>query len=138
MQWSSTHYHVLLLSDVSSRYMYVHWSFKQDEDIWGAFMVGLYSLEKDINPPKDGVSVTQPLSAPSSLLRWFSHPLDQYRGFIRSIYVLPSECYSRTLHFVFRWILWVVVYNSKHCTHRSTGHRGGCPTHTFSENQLRK
>ena len=138
MQWPSTHYDVLLLSAVSSRYMYVHWSFKEDEDIWTAFMLGLYTLERDINPPKDGVSMTQPLSAPPFLSTRLSHPLDQYRDFIRSIYVLPSECYPRTLLFVFRWTLWVVVYNSKHCTHRSTGHRGGCLTHTFSENQLRK
>jgi len=118
--------------------MYVHQFFKEHEGIWGAFMVGLYSLEKDINPPKDGVSMTQPLSAPPPLSTRLSQPLDQYRGFIRSIYVLPSECYPRTLLFVFRWTLWVVVYNSKHCTHRSTGHRGVCLTHTFSENQLRK
>jgi len=138
MQWPSTNYDVLLLSDVSSRYMYVHQFFKEHKDIWSAFMVGLYFFEKDINPPKDGVSMTQPLSAPPPLSTWLSHPLDQYRNFIRSIYVLPSECYPRTLLFVFRCILWVVVYNSKHCTHRSTGHRGSCPGHTFPQNQLRK
>jgi len=140
MQWSSAHYDVLLLSDVLTRYIHVHRSFKEHEDIWTAFMVGLYSLEKDINPPKGGISMTHPLAtpAPPFLSTRLLHPLDQYRDSIRSIYTLPSECYPRTLLLVFRWILWVVVYNFKHCTHRSTGHRGGCPTHTFSENQLRK
>lgn len=106
MQRPSIHHAVLLLSDVSSRYMYISQSSKIHEELWIAFILGLYCLDDALSRSKFPIS--QPLYASTSTL--FLHVLDQYRGFVKSIYVLPSECYPRTALFVIQCILWVISY----------------------------